>query len=94
MTPPVADPGAAPAGSGCADLTSTGSHTLNVEPTAGALSTVIRPPINSASSRQIASPSPLPPNRRLVDSSACVKGWKIFSAVAASIPIPVSDTVI
>ena len=65
-----------------------------VDPTLGRLSTMTVPPMRSASSRQIARPSPLPPKRRVVDSSAWVKGSKIFSMVAASIPMPVSLTAI
>jgi hypothetical protein len=50
------------------------------------------PPMSWASSRQMASPSPLPPKRRVVDSSAWVNGSKILPIVAASMPIPVSLT--
>ena len=48
--------------------------------------------MSCVSSRQMASPSPLPPKRRLVDSSAWVNGSKILPMVAASIPMPVSPT--
>ena len=38
------------------------------------------------------SPRPVPPNRRLMEVSACVNGWKSFSIVEGSIPMPVSWT--
>jgi hypothetical protein len=56
------------------------------------LSTPTLPPISSASSRQIDSPSPVPPKRRVVDSSACVKALNRRACVAPSMPGPVSLT--
>ena len=40
----------------------------------------------------MASPSPVPPNRRLVEESAWVKGAKIVSNFSAAMPMPVSET--
>ena len=39
------------------------------------------------------SPSPVPPNFRVVDASACVNGSKIVACFSRGIPIPVSLTV-
>src|SRR5882762_7373162 len=44
-----------------------GSHTMNVLPPPGALSTVMWPPCSSAKSRAMARPSPVPPRSRLRD---------------------------
>ena len=41
----------------------------NVLPPPGVLSTVIRPPISSASVDEIARPRPVPPNRRVIEPS-------------------------
>ena len=70
-----------------------GKVTQNVEPTPGLLRTPTLPPMSSANCRQIANPSPVPPNRRAVEESACTnllnsRGW-----VSASMPIPESVTV-
>jgi len=43
----------------------------NVLPTPGSLSIQRRPPINPASVAEIVRPSPVPPNRRVVEPSAC-----------------------
>ncbi len=56
------------------------------------LSHEIRPPINSTSCLEMARPSPVPPNSRVVDSSAWVKGLNNRSQTSFSIPIPVSLT--
>ena len=64
----------------------------NVEPWPGRISTPISPPIISASVLHIASPSPVPPNLRVVDFSACVKDWKRRAWASGEMPIPVSDT--
>ncbi len=42
----------------------------------GSLSTPIRPPIISTSFDEIARPSPVPPNRRVVEPSTCSNGSK------------------
>ena len=49
-----------------------------VEPLPSALSTPISPPINVASSRQMARPRPVPPNLRVVDESPC---WNARNSV-------------
>ena len=63
-----------------------------VLPTPGSLSTQIRPPISSTSLAEIVRPSPVPPNRRVVEPSACSNGWKIVSSFSAGMPMPVSAT--
>ena len=50
------------------------------------------PPINSTNCFTIDSPSPVPPNLRVVESSACSKALKIPSILSSAIPIPVSVT--
>jgi hypothetical protein len=62
------------------------------EPLPTSLSTPMRPPISSISRRLIASPSPVPPNSRVVEPSAWEKCSKIFSRAAAEMPTPVSST--
>ena len=66
------------------------SLTVNqkVLPTPGSLSTQMRPPISSTSLAEIVSPSPVPPNRRVVDPSACSNGWKIVCTFSAGMPMP------
>ena len=50
------------------------------------------PPIISARRRAMVRPSPVPPKRRVVDTSACVNASKIASRRSAGIPTPVSCT--
>ncbi len=50
------------------------------------------PPRSRASRREIASPSPLPPCRRVLVESACVNGSKRRSSCSARMPMPVSAT--
>jgi hypothetical protein len=52
----------------------------------------MRPSISPASCDAIARPSPVPPYRRVVDASACVKASKIDACFSGGIPIPVSLT--
>ena len=40
----------------------------------------------------MARPSPVPPKRRVVELSACTKGWKIRSIAAGAMPMPESAT--
>ena len=54
------------------------------------LSTVISPSIIFTSSLLIASPKPVPPNFRVVEASAWVKGLKSLGIASAEMPIPVS----
>ncbi len=56
------------------------------------LRTPITPPISSTRLRVIASPSPVPPNFRVVLPSAWVNFSKIISWRSRGIPIPVSTT--
>ncbi len=78
--PGAGTPGALVAGAGAGGLTacswptSRRRDTTKVDPRSGSLLTLMDPPINATSSWQMDSPSPLPPNRRVVDSSACAKG--------------------
>ena len=64
----------------------------NVLPSCGALSSQIRPPISSTSVDEIVRPSPVPPNRRVVEPSAWVNGSKIARCLSAGMPMPVSLT--
>lgn len=50
------------------------------------------PPSIPASRFEIVSPSPVPPNRRDIEPSACVNGWKSRASCSAVIPMPVSFT--
>jgi glycine C-acetyltransferase len=56
-------------------------------------SNAVPPPIASARRRHTVSPSPVPPNRRVVDASACTNGPKISHCLSGAMPIPVSATV-
>ena len=80
-------------GSGGALSGATGSinETMKVDPTRGSLSTVMEPPMSLTSSAQIERPSPEPPNRRVVVSSAWVNGSNIFAMASRLSPMPVSE---
>ena len=52
----------------------------------------ICPPISSTNWRQIVRPSPVPPNLRVVDVSACAKGLNNRSSSPSAMPMPVSIT--
>src|SRR6202167_1667379 len=56
------------------DINVTGISTWNEDPAPSVLSAMIAPPIASTRRLVIDRPKPLPPKRRDVDSSACVKG--------------------
>jgi hypothetical protein len=71
---------------------SVGRRTVKVEPSPGVLVTVMSPPINRHSLRLIASPSPVPPNCRIVDASAWVNSWNSRPICSSVMPIPVSET--
>ena len=64
----------------------------NVLPLPGSLCTPIVPPIISTISFEIVVPSPVPPNRRVIDSSACVNRSKMRRCASAEMPMPVSTT--
>ena len=63
-----------------------------VLPSCGVLSTQMRPPIRSTSVDEMARPRPVPPNRRVVDPSACRNGWKISCCLSFEMPMPLSLT--
>ncbi len=65
---------------------------VKVLPTPASLSSQICPPINSTSRRLIVSPRPVPPCLRVVDMSACEKGWNNLAACSRVMPMPVSRT--
>ena len=67
-------------------------ETENTLPRPTSLSRPIVPPINSVSRLAMASPSPVPPNRRVVDASACENDSKIRSRTSSAMPMPVSLT--
>ena len=63
-----------------------------VEPWPGTLSTPTSPPMSSASLREMASPSPVPPYLRVVEVSACWKLWNRRPRCSSVRPMPVSRT--
>ena len=63
---------------------------VKVEPLPGSLSTDTSPPISCASCRVIARPSPVPPKRRVIVASACVKVENSRVRTASVMPMPVS----
>ena len=69
---PSRAPGAGAGGGGAAEGP-TRTENENVEPSPGTLSTETAPPMSSASRFEIARPRPVPPYRRVVELSACVK---------------------
>src|SRR5262249_556275 len=64
-----------------------------VAPAPGVLLTATSPPIDWASLWTIESPSPVPPNFRVVELSPWTKGWNRRAICSAPSPIPVSVTV-
>ena len=64
---------------------------VKTEPTPFWLFTVIEPPMSLANRRVMAKPRPVPPNFRVVLSSACEKTRKIRSHSSSEMPIPVSS---
>ena len=64
----------------------------NFEPSPMVLSTPISPSILSASSEQMDRPSPVPPKRRVVVSSAWLNLSKIYCCLSSGMPMPVSST--
>ena len=79
-----------PRGQASSDWTPSVIVNQKVLPMPGSLSTPIRPPIISTSLAEIARPSPVPPNRRVVEPSACSNGSKIACSFSAGMPMPVS----
>ena len=66
--------------------------TWNAEPTPSSLSTRIAPPIAETSRFEIASPSPVPPYRRVVEASTWENERNRRSIRSAGMPMPVSRT--
>ena len=67
---------------------STGSTTVNVDPSPGVLTTVMSPPSNWQNMRLMANPSPVPPYFLVVESSACENAWNRRPTCTGVIPIP------
>ena len=65
----------------------------NTLPSPTTLSSQMRPPISSTRRLQIVSPSPDPPNRRVVDESACVNRSNTLLMFSCAMPMPLSVTV-
>src|SRR5215471_16571007 len=72
--------------------TSRGRRTMNRDPCPGSLSTATLPPIRLQKRATIARPRPVPPYFRVVLTSACVNGSKIFPVCSRVMPVPVSVT--
>ena len=60
------------------------TETVKVLPAPGLLSKLMPPPNASDSVFEILNPRPVPPNRRDVEASACVKGSKIVLACSSA----------
>ena len=69
-----------------------GIRHLKCDPLPDSLSTETEPPMASLSLRVIDSPRPVPPKRRVMLESSCMKGSKSLPRPLASIPTPVSIT--
>ena len=70
--------------------TTAGRRRTNVEPSPARLETETVPPIISQNRLLIASPRPVPPYLRVVETSACVNGWNSLAHCSGVMPIPVS----
>jgi hypothetical protein len=71
---------------------SNGTAKENTLPFPTSLSTQMRPPISSTRRFEIVSPSPEPPNLRVVDESACVNRSNTRPNFSPGMPMPVSET--
>ncbi|GAK52609.1 hypothetical protein U14_03861 [Candidatus Moduliflexus flocculans] len=69
-----------------------GSVKVNVVPLPTSLSSAIAPCSSLAYSRAIESPSPVPPNSREIEPSACWNASKTSCCLSFGIPTPVSST--
>ena len=69
-----------------------GMEMVNDVPTPGLLSTCMLPFCISTKRLTMASPRPVPPNRRAMPESACVKSLKMVSNSLSDMPMPVSLT--
>mmetsp|Transcript_19861 Transcript_19861/g.79172 ORF Transcript_19861/g.79172 Transcript_19861/m.79172 type:complete len:330 (+) Transcript_19861:326-1315(+) len=72
--------------------TAKGSSNQKVLPWPGADRTPMVPPIASTSAFEMASPRPVPPNRRATETSVCWNDWNSFPRSASAMPMPVSTT--
>ena len=72
--------------------TCTGIQTVKVEPLPDSLAAVTSPPMRRANWREMARPSPVPPNFAVVDASACEKVWKRRPICSVVMPMPLSLT--
>ena len=77
---------------GIAPARAQGTVNQNVVPTPGVLSTPMCPPSSSTIRREIARPRPVPPNRLVVEASACVKASNSLACACGEMPMPVSLT--
>ena len=80
------------AGAGSGGLGPAAIEKRNTLPRPGSLSTSMVPPRSSTRRLQIASPSPVPPKRRVVEASTWEKGWNRRMRLSAGMPIPLSWT--
>ena len=65
---------------------------VNVLPRLSSLATRISPPRALAIRFAKARPSPVPPNRRVIDALTWEKGLNSIAILSAGMPIPVSET--
>ncbi len=79
-------------GAGCGSAAGKPMVKQKLAPAPGALSTVMRPPMRSTMRCEMASPSPVPPCRRVAPPSACSNSWKMRACASGAIPMPVSRT--
>jgi hypothetical protein len=89
----AADPAKSQDGSAAASAASAGGNAIvqvKVAPCPGVLSRLISPPIASTRRFEIASPRPVPPNRRPAPASACSNSSKIRACISGAMPMPVS----
>ena len=75
-----------------ASTSSSGTSKRNVLPRPGSDAALSSPPMIETSRREIASPRPVPPKRRVVEVSAWVNGSNSCARCSRSMPIPVSRT--
>jgi len=72
---------------------SNGTTKVNTLPLSTSLSTQMRPLHQLHQALEIVRPSPEPPNRRVVEESACVNRSNTRPNFSAGMPMPVSETV-
>ncbi len=86
------DGAAAAAGSASAGASGSVMRKRNRLPSPGTLESASSPPIRATRRWLMARPRPVPPKRRVVDASACVKALKMRAWCSAAMPMPVSRT--